>query len=93
MFVVFYTVKIVYICAFMTCSTSYCLCEKTCGSMECVCVCVCVCVSVCVRAWTCAQMCVLACTQTELDSQDRSDVMWQTAAWILRTNMKLSDKE
>jgi hypothetical protein len=26
MFVVFYSVKIVYICVFMTCSTSYCLC-------------------------------------------------------------------
>jgi len=26
MFVVFYSVKIVYICVYMTCSTSYCLC-------------------------------------------------------------------
>ena len=27
MFIVFYTVKIVYICVFMTCSTSHCVCD------------------------------------------------------------------
>jgi len=27
MFIVFYTVKIVYICVYMTCSTSCCLCD------------------------------------------------------------------
>ena len=48
-FAVLYTVKIVYICVFMTCSTSYCLVTHLWihGMYVCVCVCVCVCVYVC----------------------------------------------
>jgi hypothetical protein len=42
MLIVFYTVKIVCISVFMTCSTLYCLCD-TYGSMEFMYVCVCVC--------------------------------------------------
>ena len=59
--------------------------KKTCGAKECVCVCV----SVCVRARARMHM----RTQTELDSQDRRDVIWQTAERIPRANMRLSDKE
>ena len=39
-FTLFYVVKIVYICLFMTCSTSNCLCDTHSGRMDCVCVCV-----------------------------------------------------
>jgi len=49
MFVVFYTVKIVYICVFMTCSTSCHLCD-TYGSIECECMHVCVCMNACIYA-------------------------------------------
>jgi len=61
MFIVSYSVKIVYICVLTTCSTSYCLCDtlmdpwniqiymcaRACTH---VCVCVCVCVYVCMHA-------------------------------------------
>jgi len=47
MFVVFYTVNIVYICVFMTCSTSYCLCDTLMDTWT-------VCIYVCftVHFWT-----------------------------------------
>jgi hypothetical protein len=51
MFIVFDSVKIVYICVFMTCSTPYCLCGTLIDPRNvhvCVCVCVCVvCINVC----------------------------------------------
>ena len=42
---VFYTVKIVYICVFVTCSTSYCLCDTRKDPWK---VCMCVCMYVCI---------------------------------------------
>jgi len=42
MFLIFYTVKIVYICVFMTGFTSHYLCDTCNGFMECMYVCVCV---------------------------------------------------
>jgi hypothetical protein len=45
MFIVFYTVKIVYICVFMTCSTSYCLCDTLMNSWN-------VCMYVCIGTFT-----------------------------------------
>jgi hypothetical protein len=62
MFVVFYTVKIVYICVFMTCSTSCHLCDThmdprnvracvyVCGCIMYVCMCVCVYMYICMHA-------------------------------------------
>ena len=52
MFIALYTLKIVYICVVMMCSTCYCLCHPT-GSMEYVCVCVCVCKYVCLYILMC----------------------------------------
>jgi len=53
MFVVFYTVTIVYICVIVTCFTSYCLCDTLMDSWNvCVCVCVCARARACVRART-----------------------------------------
>ena len=46
MFMIFYTVKIVYICVFMTGFTSHYLCDTCNGSMECVFIYICVHVSV-----------------------------------------------
>jgi len=45
MFIVFYTVKIVYICICMTCSTSYCLCDTVMNPWN---MCICKYVRVCV---------------------------------------------
>jgi hypothetical protein len=52
LFVVFYTVKIMYICVFMICYTSFCLCDTLMDPWnECVCVCMCmyVCMYMCVH--------------------------------------------
>ena len=58
MFVVFYIVKIVYICVFMTCSTLYCLCEKLVDLWNAYNVCVCVCVCVCMYMYVFAIQCI-----------------------------------
>jgi hypothetical protein len=59
-FLALYTLKIVYICVVMTCSTSNCL-WHTYGSMEYVSVCTYVCVCVCVHACMCVCVCMYVC--------------------------------
>lgn len=59
MFIVFYSIKIMYICVFMTCSTPYCPCGTLMDPWN---VHVCVCACVCTYAYTYACMYVYVCT-------------------------------
>ena len=60
--IVFYTVKIVYICVFMACFTSHFICDGY-GPTECMYVCmyVCMCVYMYVCVYVCIYVCMYAC--------------------------------
>jgi len=60
MFIVYYPVKIEYICVFMTCSTSYCLCDTLVDPWY-VCIYVHMYVFTCVRACAHVYVCIYVC--------------------------------
>jgi len=58
MFLVFYTVEIVYICVFTTCSTSYCPCDMLIDLCN---LCVCMYVYIYIYIYMCVCVCMHAC--------------------------------
>jgi hypothetical protein len=70
MFVVFYIVEIVNVCVFISCSTSYCLCDKFMDPWICICmyvcyvcvyiyICMCACLCVCFYMYVCVCVCIM----------------------------------
>jgi hypothetical protein len=72
MFVVFYIVKIVYICVFMTCSTSCYLCDTHMDPWNVrACVCMYVCTYVCMYVYmhACMYLCMCVCMHACMHAQ------------------------
>ena len=70
MFLVSYSVKNVYFCVHMTCSTTYCLCDTLMDPWNIqIYMCVCVCVCTYIHMYVCTYVCMHAC------KHDRSEMI------------------